>query len=99
MKTVGKRDLVAGTLAILTLLGFLCVFVAIIFHEIPVANKDYFNTALIALIGFSATGIGYYLGTSQSSADKNEIIRSILPTKGEDNEKTVLAVPPTTAGF
>lgn len=63
----------AGFLAASAMLGFLAAFAVIAVHQIPVQNKDFFNMALIALIGFVSTSFGYYLGTSQSSARKTEL--------------------------
>lgn len=68
------KGVVAGFLAVVALIGFLAVFAFIALKEVPIANKDYFNAALIALIGFVGTGFGYFLGSSQGSARKTEII-------------------------
>lgn len=72
-----SKNTIAATLAILALIGFLVVFAFLALNDIPAANKDYFNTALIALIGFVGTGIGYFLGSSNSSAQKNDILAQV----------------------
>jgi hypothetical protein len=64
MKT---KNSVAAVLAVTVLLGFLGVIVALIFKEIPTVNKDFFNTALIALVGLVGTAFGFYLGSSYGS--------------------------------
>jgi len=81
------KNRVAAILAISVLFGFLAVFVFLAFGEVKVANKDYFNMSLVALIGFVGTGFGYYLGSSIGSARKNEIIAQNV------NDAAALPVP------
>lgn len=69
-----KGNKVGAVLAIVSLFGFLGVFTFICFGEVKTANKDFFNIALMALIGWIGIAVGYYLGTSTSSANKSETI-------------------------
>lgn len=60
--------------------GFLLVVLFLFFVPVPTANKDFFQTALIALVGAMCAGTGYYLGSSDGSAMKNEtIVASLKP--------------------
>lgn len=67
------RYRMAGFLAVAAMLGFLAAFAGITFRQIPTQNRDFFNMALVALIGFVGTAFGYYLGSSQGSARKTEL--------------------------
>ena len=74
-----STNIVASILAILAMIGFLSVFGFLGLQTVPPENKDFFNIALIALIGFVGTAFGYYLGTSDSSAKKNELLAKATP--------------------
>lgn len=71
---MGNKNRIAAVLAIMAMVGFLLMFGAVCFIQVPPANKDFFNMGFIALIGFVGTAFGYYLGSSLSSAHKNELI-------------------------
>lgn len=71
---MGNRNRVAAVLALMAMVGFLLMFGALSFVQIPPANKDFFNMGFIALIGFVGTAFGYYLGSSLGSAHKNELL-------------------------
>lgn len=62
-----------GFLAVAAMFGFLAAFALIALRQIPAENKDFFTTALIALISCVNIAFGYYLGSSQSSARKTEL--------------------------
>lgn len=86
-----KRGVMAGFLAAMAMIGFLLVFVYLGFRAVPEANHDFFNTCLIALISCVSTTFGYYLGSSDGSARKNEM----LATGGTAPPET----RPDTGGF
>jgi len=73
---MNKKNSVAATLAIAAMLGFLCTLAYLAVGTVPATNRDFFNMALVALIGFVGTAFGYYLGSSLGSAQKNDLIRS-----------------------
>ena len=73
-------------LAATSLFGFLGVMAFLCFGEVKAANKDFFNMALMALIGWVGIGIGYFLGSSDGSAKKNAVINTAI-TKGVTDEK------------
>lgn len=64
-----RRNFIAGTLAILAMLGFLAVIGFLAYEEIPAANENFFNTVLIALISFVSTAFGYFLGAAERDND------------------------------
>lgn len=77
------RDKVGASLAIISLIGFLLIFTFLCFGKVDPANKDFFNIALMALVGWIGIAVGYYLGTSAGSAKKSETMAaglSSLPT-------------------
>lgn len=69
-----QKGYITATLAILAMLGFLAVMAVLVTHEIPISNRDFFNTGLIALVGFVSTAFGYYLGSSFGSARKTNLL-------------------------
>ena len=70
-KSVGA----AITLSLIVL--FALVFAFLCFGEVNAANKDFFNIFAMALVGWLGIGVGYYLGSSNSSAKKSETIESL----------------------
>lgn len=58
----GRKSRVAAFLAIISVVGFLATFGFLAVKGVPEANKDYIDMCLIALIGFTGTAMGYYLG-------------------------------------
>jgi multisubunit Na+/H+ antiporter MnhF subunit len=78
-----NKNVIGSALAVISLVGFLGVVSFLCFGEVKAANKDFFNMALMALIGFVGTSFGFYLGTSVSGAKKDETIATALQTKEE----------------
>ncbi len=65
---------VGAVLAVMAMACFIVAFVCLGWMKVPTENKDFLNTALIALISFVSTAFGYYLGSSQGSVRKNELL-------------------------
>jgi len=56
------------------------VLVAMLFyHEIPNSNRDIINIALGVILGMGKDVVGYFFGSSKSSADKTEAIKNMQP--------------------
>lgn len=68
------KNKTATFLAIATMIGFLIVLLIGTFVTIPASNKEFFATGFTALTGFVTIVISYYLGSSQSSAHKTELL-------------------------
>ncbi len=83
-----NKNGIAAILAITVLLGFLGVIASLIFREIPAANKDFFNTALIALVGLVGTAFGFYLGSSYGS-----FVKSNPPTASAGKDPLAIPTP------
>lgn len=77
---------VGAIITLYLLFVFSLVFAFICFGKIDPANKDFFNIALMALVGWVAGGIGYYLGSSNSSAKNLETIANIKTSDTEQGE-------------
>jgi len=88
---MNNRNNIAAVLAIMAMTGFLSVIAFLGIGSVSPANKDFFNTALIALISCVSTAFGYYLGSSLGSAQKNDIIAQATES-GRDNPAPT---PPT----
>ncbi len=83
-----KNNYVGAILSISSLIMFGAVFYFICTGEVKPANKDFFNIALMALIGWIGIAIGYYLGTSTSSAKKSETIDKLTTPPANATIKT-----------
>ena len=69
---------VRAALSALILLLLLLAMAALVFVEIPEANRDLFNTFLGAVLSVGLGNVvSYWLGSSQSSAGKDQTIRSL----------------------
>lgn len=73
-----SKRYMAGFIAGVMMVAFVVVTIALFFKAVPKGNADYFHICLIALVGFVGTAVGYYLGSADSSARKND---SLFPTK------------------
>lgn len=60
--------------AIITV-GFFLLLYLLVYQQIPVENKDILNIVVGALIGSFTTVVGYFYGSSKSSADKTEMLK------------------------
>ncbi len=63
------------------------IVIALLFHEIPTSNRDIINIAIGAILGMSGNVVGYFFGSSKSSSDKTEAIKSMQPIP--DNSTTI----------
>ena len=75
MKT---KDIFQYILAGLIIIGFFILLIALVYVTIPESNKDLLNLVVGALIGSFATIVGYFFGSSSSSAKKDETISNIV---------------------
>ncbi len=67
-----RKRTMAAVLAGAGMFGFLVLLFCLLFANIPEKNLDLLKTGMIALIGFVTTSYGYYQGSSDSSARKDE---------------------------
>jgi hypothetical protein len=72
--TVGAALAGAALVALILAVG------GLMFIDIPTANRDLLNVALMALIGNVGTAFGYFLGTSESSKKKDDTIQKLAET-------------------
>ena len=72
------KDLFQYILGGLIVVGFFALLFLLIMSEIPEINTDLLNLVVGALIGSFASVVGYFFGSSSSSAKKDETIDSIL---------------------
>lgn len=69
------KDPMRGLLALVLLGCFMAALFWLMRWAVPEANRDLVNFMLGQLSIFASGAIVYYFGTSQSSAEKNAIIR------------------------
>lgn len=72
------KDLFQYILGGLIVVGFFALLFLLIMSEIPEINTDLLNLVVGALIGSFASVVGYFFGSSSSSAKKDETIDSML---------------------
>jgi uncharacterized BrkB/YihY/UPF0761 family membrane protein len=62
-------------LAVIVIAATISFLILLLLHVIPPENKDAVMLSLGALLTAFGTVIGYYFGSSKSSADKNEVLK------------------------
>ena len=72
------KDIFQYVLGILIVTGFFVLLYLLISKSIPTENKDLLNLVVGALIGNFGLVVGYFYGSSSSSAKKDETIDSML---------------------
>lgn len=72
------KDIYQYALASLIIAGFFVLLIALVYTTVPETNKDLLNLVVGALIGSFATIVGYFFGSSSSSAKKDETISNIV---------------------
>ena len=70
------KEIYMYVLGALVILSLVAVCVQLIFHAVPPESKDALNIALGALVVMASSVVGYFYGSSKSSADKTEIMMS-----------------------
>ena len=79
------KDVLMYALAGLIVMGFFCLLYILLFRPIAVDNKEILNIVVGALIGSFTTIIGYFFGSSQGSAAKQDMISNIKDMGGLKN--------------
>ena len=62
----------------LIVLGFFALLITLVYSQVPAENKDLLNLVVGALIGSFATVVGYFFGSSSSSAKKDATIETMI---------------------
>jgi heme O synthase-like polyprenyltransferase len=62
-------------LGAIIVIGFFLLLYLLVYQQIPIENKDILNIVVGALIGSFTTVVGYFYGSSKSSADKTEMLK------------------------
>ena len=73
MKTM--QEIYMYILGAIIVIGFFLLLYLLVYQQIPVDNKDILNIVVGALIGSFTTVVGYFYGSSKSSADKTEMLK------------------------
>ena len=71
---------IAARMAVASLITFAGMVAYLCFGKIEPANKDLFNMAIMANIGWVGIAVNYYLGSSDSSAKKSDALNTIAMT-------------------
>ena len=71
MKT---KDLFMYVLGGLIVFAFFALLALLVFNGIPEQNESLLNIAIGSLLAAFATVVGYFYGSSKSSAEKTEIM-------------------------
>lgn len=72
------KDIFQYILGALIVIGFFILLYLLVATEVPKENADLLNLVIGALIGSFATVVGYFFGSSSSSAKKDETINDAL---------------------
>lgn len=77
-----EKNRMTAVVALVVLGAFLAVTGMLWFFPIPKDNRDFINSTLGALQTFAAAAVFYYIGTSKSSAKKDEMIAQMTAPPG-----------------
>jgi hypothetical protein len=84
MKTTKTDKIYRYILAALISSGFFALLLFLVKYSIPVENKELLYIVVGALIGAFGTIVNYEWGSSRSSSEKNEMIKTNMePTNPE----------------
>lgn len=64
---MNDKSRVASAVALLIVVVFCIVLVALLFHVVPPANSSAFNGLVTALVSMVSGVIGYYFGSSRTT--------------------------------
>lgn len=87
MTALKPPDFMRGLLSLVLLGAFQVALFWLFQFEVPKTNRDLVVFMLGQLSGFTGAGVAYYLGTSKSSADKNDIIRQAPPPPARSGDR------------
>ena len=79
-------DMMRGVLTVMLLGAFQTALFWLFQFEVPSSNRDLVVFMLGQLSGFAGAAVAYYLGTSKSSNDKDELLRLPPPEPKWDYE-------------
>lgn len=69
-----SKNIFMYVLGSLITLAFFCLLGLLIFNGVPEQNQELLNIAIGSLLAAFATVVGYFYGSSKSSADKTDIM-------------------------
>lgn len=79
VKTTGKRDWLMGTAVIVALVMYIGGFAFLAYGPtVPPEKKDLFNMGVGQVFTFAGMVFSYYLGTTRSSRQKDDIIKNVV---------------------
>jgi hypothetical protein len=79
--SIRPPDMMRGVLAVLLVGAFMTALSWLFRNAIPTANEQLVTFMLGQLSGFAGAAVAYYLGTSKSSNDKDEMLRLPPPDR------------------
>lgn len=74
-------------LAALISIGFFVLLISLVRYAIPTENKDLLYIVVGALIGAFGTIVNYEWGSSRSSSEKNDLLKTKQTTNDTSNEQ------------
>jgi len=94
-----NKNTVGAILAIAYSAIFAGVLLFLLYWTVPPANEKYVLLLIGALVGYVSAGIQFFLGSSLSSAKKDDTIAGLVPPKGDTTTTTtVISAPPAPPG-
>ena len=71
-----NKNLMMYILGGLIVFGFFGLLGLLVFNGVPTENGELLNISIGSLLAAFATVVGYFYGSSKSSSDKNELLKS-----------------------
>jgi hypothetical protein len=74
LRATGKRDWLMGTVVLMVMIMMLGVITCLVFVKIPVENQRLADMSFGTVLTMAMAVVGYYVGTTKSSRQKDETI-------------------------
>jgi hypothetical protein len=76
---MSKKNIPMYVLGAVVVIGIFALVYILAFYPVPEANEEALFIVIGALVGAFTSVVGYFFGSSKSSADKNELLHNKKP--------------------
>lgn len=91
---MANKNNVGAAIALIYTAGFFVVLASLFYTGVPAANEKYVLLMIGYMVGAAGTAVSFYLGSSLSSAKKDDTITALAPTKPDTTTTTTTTTEP-----
>lgn len=85
MNITGLKEIYMYLLGAFIVCCAVITVLVLVFYQVPENNRDMVNISLGTILGMSVNVVGYFFGSSKSSADKTEHIKDMKSVTDNNN--------------